>query len=153
MLTGCEGRITAIPVDESLLSTANETLAPPDHSNLPVSDDDSDDVVTLLVYGDWDDEKNVKNEDVKYTLLDKHSVIITELFNNHEKEISGSPIESIASLQFQVGADYLATSMGSLGTLSGRIGGELVVMELDESECETIYQIISTYVPDITGIR
>ena len=60
-------------------------------------------------------------------------------------QIIDSPLLSIATLTFQIGEDFLNTSMSDLGTLSGIINDEQVIIELSDWECEFVYQIVSQY--------
>lgn len=101
--------------------------------------------VILLVYGGWDDEADVKNEDNEFTIEDEQAQTITSLFYNHEVQINDSPTASVETLAFQIGEDRLGTSMGGLRTLSGRINGKLVTVELSDREYESVYQIVSQY--------
>ncbi len=113
------------------------------------STDAGKNAVTLLVYGGWDDEADVKKEDHEFTLEDEQAQTITSLFYNHEMQINDSPAASVETLAFQIGEDRLGTSMGGLRTLSGRINGKLVTVELSDHEYESVYQIISQYAQDV----
>lgn len=149
MLTGCADLTTEIPDADSILSESNKIDEASNHNNKQTAEDIQEtpnhgEVVTLLIYGEWNDE----NRTTEYTLSDEYSQIIVDLFYNHERELLDSPVSSVGSLQFQIGEDFLTTSMSSLGTLSGRISGELVAIELSEGEYETVHQIISTYTQD-----
>lgn len=90
-----------------------------------------------------------KKEDYEFTLEDEQAKTIFNLFYNHEMQINDSPAESVETLAFQICEDRLGTSMGGLRTLSGRINGKLVTVELSDQEYETVYQIISQYAPDV----
>ena len=92
--------------------------------------------VTLLVHSDKYDE---------YFLEDEQAQTIVDLFYNHEMQIIDSPLLSIATLTFQIGEDFLNTSMSDLGTLSGIINDEQVIIELSDWECEFVYQIVLQY--------
>lgn len=102
--------------------------------------DAAQNTVILSVYSD-------KNE--TYVLKGEQAQAISNLFYDHEMQIIDSPLESIATLQFRIGEDLLCTSMGDLGTLDGRINGNLVVLELSGEEYEAVYQIVSPYAEGI----
>lgn len=105
------------------------------HNTDTVSEADKN-AVTLLVCSDKYDE---------YFLEDEQAQTIVDLFYNHEMQIIDSPLLSIATLTFQIGEDFLNTSMSDLGTLSGIINDEQVTIELSDWECEAVYQIVSQY--------
>lgn len=156
-LTGCASPAAEPPDDDSALSENSKTDEAPGHSSAQTAEakDDTEespafsDAVTLLIYGGWNEEEDIKNDDTEYTLSNEHSELIIGLFTDHEREPLDSPTLDAVTLQFQIGEDHLATSMGSRGTLSGRIGGELVAVTLNESEWETVQQIISAYAQDV----
>jgi len=106
-------------------------------SEEPASEADSA-TVTLTVHPGWEG-----SEDETYTLEGKQAEFITALFYEHEKEAVDSPSESIATLTFQIGEDFLNTSMGELRTLDASIGGEAFVIELSEQEYAAMLDIVS----------
>lgn len=107
--------------------------------------------VTLLVYGGWDYEADVKKEDHEFVLEDGQAQTIRSLFYHHEMQIEESPSLSAETFAFQIGGDRLGTSMGGLRTLSGRINGKLVTVKLSDLEYESVYQIVSQYTQYIPG--
>lgn len=121
-----------------------------DAGQLP--DVEIDDAVILLVFGGADVSETQAGQDMEYTLSAEDAEAMFHLFYSHEKEVLDSPVESIATLEFQIGEDYLNTSMGAIKTLSGKVGGQLVMIRLSESECDEVYQIISRYVPDVSAL-
>lgn len=108
-------------------------------------------VVTLLIYGGWDYEKDVKNQDIEIALEDEWAQTIFDIFYNHEMQIIDSPPLSAATFAFKIGEDFLETSMGALKSLTGRINGKLVLVKLSDSEYDAVYQIISPFAQDIPG--
>lgn len=141
ILTGCASHAEVERGGEITRPEPRETEEPADRCG----EEAGKNVVTLLVFGSWNDETDAKNEDDEYILEDEQAQTIAGLFYNHEMQINDSPTSSAASLAFQIGEDYLNTSMSSLETLSGRIDGELVTIELSEQEYEAVYQIASQY--------
>ena len=57
------------------------------------------------------------------------------------------PCDCIALIEFNFGDDYLHSS-GSFNSLEGRVNGELVGIDLDDSEGNMLRQIVSRYAPD-----
>ena len=100
----------------------------------------------LIVYG-WD-EITVKRDDRVFPLDSQQAEFITELFYNHESEILEGPISLATTVQFKIGEDYLATSHGANGTLDGTVNGELVMLELEQDEWDTVCQIVSHFLED-----
>lgn len=94
--------------------------------------------VTLTVHPGWEG-----STDETYKLEGGQAEFITALFYEHEKEAVDSPSASVATLTFQIGEDFLTTSMGGLRTLDASIGGEGFVIELSESEYATMLDIVS----------
>ncbi len=94
--------------------------------------------VTLTVHPGWEG-----STDETYKLEGEQAEFITSLFYEHEKEAVDSPSASIATLTFQIGEDFLTTSMGELRTLDASIGGEGFVIELNEQEYAQMLDIVS----------
>jgi len=137
LLVGCAKQPQEIPESEPPTPTTN------DDSEVP--NNERNDEVTLTVY---DCEKAVN----KYNLSAEHSEIITELFYGHEIEKLKSPYSNAVTCIFEVNGDHFSTALVSIDLITGTIAGELFAMELDESEQEVVYQIISEYVPDMTNV-
>ena len=142
IFTGCTSYVETVPESGIARPKPKETEEPDNRC------DEKEDkrVVTLLVFGGWDDEVDEKKADNEYILEDEKAKMIAALFYNHEMQINDSPVSSAATLAFRIGEDYLNTSMEDLGTLSGRINGKLVTIELSDHEYESVYQIVSRYV-------
>lgn len=111
--------------------------------------EDIDMNVVLFVNQGWDDENDTKIPDAEYPLSGKDAEMIVDLFYSHEKEVLDSPLCSVETIRFQIGEDYLGTSMDSLHVLSGIVQGELVAIHLSEDECEALRKIISPYTQNI----
>lgn len=123
-------------------------LAMPDNSGAELKED-VDIKVVLLVNQGWDDENDTKIPDAEYPLSGKDAEMIVDLFYSHEKEVLDSPLCSVETIRFQIGEDYLGTSMDSLHVLSGIVQGELVAIHLSEDECEALRKSISPYTQNI----
>lgn len=155
MLAGCVGQTETMFDDRSSLPENSKTEEFVDQTNEEASEynntdataETDADIVTLHIFGAWNDSEK-RNEVDEYVLEDEHAEVILDMFYNHEMQILDSPVESIATLQFGIGEDYLTTSMDALWSLSGRINGELVGIELNDSEYETVRWIVSQYVQD-----
>ncbi len=144
-----------IPDTDSIPPEGGETDEAPAQSGARPSETETEepsnqsDAVILEIYGRWNEEEDIwESTKSEYTLSPEDSEFITGLFYDHEKEVIDSPIASVATLGFRIGEDHLNSSMGGLNTFDGSIGGESVVMDLSESERETVRQIILTYAPD-----
>lgn len=106
------------------------------HSSEPFEEE-----VMLILHDEGDTQTHM--------LPQEQAQVITDLFYNHPKKIIDTPVESVGTVQFQIGQDTLSTSMGTLETLSGNVQGELVLIHLSEREYEQVHQIVSQYAQDI----
>ncbi len=170
MLTACTGDI---PTTQNTDSTTTEMVAPTDTSGQeeeatepsstepastepttvssePDTTQTPDDGVILVVNGNWNEAEGRLDEDIEYTLTVEDAEVIRDLFYNHEIIVLEDSLMYAHSLRFEIGEDYLRTCVSSIDTLDGMINGELVLVELNDDECETIRQIVLKYHPDAT---
>lgn len=145
MLSGCSNLETAplTPVaalSENSVSENPHTEAHSDNADTsePQAPESQPLIVTLLVCSELGNNE--------YTLSAEDSKTIINIFYRHEREIIHSPTDSTGSIEFQIGEDYLATSLDSLSVLSGRIYGDFAIVTLNENEHAAIYQIIYQYI-------
>ncbi len=141
ILSGCKNDAAETQHPESI----GETTESEEKQTETARNDD----VILRVYGTWNDEENIRNQDSEYILSGEDAEMITGLFRSHEKKVLDSPMSNIATLQFEIGEDYLCTSVAAIEVLSGRIGGELVAVPLNEDECEAVHRIIDQFAQDV----
>ncbi len=111
------------------------------------SDVDRASEIVLFVSDIEFDHETYSNEYVEYSLSQHEAETMIGIFNSDHKQSLNSPLLSVATLRFQFGKDYLTTSFHFLGTLSGMVNGELVMIELTKDEYEDVYHIVSRYVP------
>jgi len=126
-LSGCQSKETAPEVPAAVDPAPEQPAAEADSAT-----------VTLTVHPGWEG-----STDETYKLEGEQAEFITALFYEHEKEAVDSPSASIATLTFQIGEDFLNTSMGELRTLDASIGGKGYVIELSESEYAAMLDIVS----------
>ena len=171
MLTACASDIPTTQNTDHTTTTTSETVAPTDTSRqeateLPTTEPSTteaeldssepdttqtpDDGVILVVNHDWIEAGRRLNEDFEYTLSDEDAEVIRDLFYNHEIIVLEDSLMYAHSLRFEIGEDYLRTCVSSIDTLDGMINGELVLVNLNDDECETIRQIVLKYHPDAT---
>jgi hypothetical protein len=100
--------------------------------------------ITFTVYNDPDPQ--FRNEEpVTYQLTEQQASVLRKIFREHEHQVIEWPTQSIASLEFRYGEDFLLTSLDALGTLNGQIDGQLVLVKLTEEEEQELFQVISEY--------
>lgn len=85
----------------------------------------------------------------EFTLSAEHAAFVKEIFCSNKMETIESPLASIATVVFQIDGKILSTSMGNLPILDGVIDGKLVMVELSDSECQQLQEVIETYVTDL----
>lgn len=105
--------------------------------------------VTLLLYDGWQESETEESGNNAYTLTEEDSNTVIDLFYNHKKETVDTPLDSISTVEFRIGNDYLTTSLGDIATLSGRIDGSLVVFSLNENERNLLQQLVCKYAREI----
>lgn len=130
---------------ESLETSGNGETQPQEETNngsAPANEEEWDEVV-LTLHGDG------AQGDSTHVLPREQAQVIADLFYHHPRESLGTPVDSVGSVQFQIGQDILTTSVDALETLSGRVQGELVLIHLSAHEYETVHQIVSQYAQDI----
>jgi hypothetical protein len=93
---------------------------------------EQDETVTMEVYK------------IEYILSDEDAEFINVLFYNHETVAREGLTKSVATIKFHIGEDSLYTSFDR-DELEGTIGGEMVFVELTDSEHEALHELILSY--------
>ena len=91
------------------------------------------------------------NSHAEYTLSIEESEFIRKLFYNHEKRVTEFLSDSVSTVYFRIGNDFLYTSMAD-DTMEGSINWEFVRIELSEAERQQLREIVEMHVGDLSKV-
>ena len=149
--TGRQDAAAALPDTSEAASTPAENVSavsenPADTEEaFDRADAEEKPAVTMTVWSAAAEE-----DGIAYTLTPEDSSRVIAIFESAEKGYPRSPAADEVSVRFEYSENCFGTTPEDLSTITGNLNGEYVALELNETACIELRQIITKYAsPDM----